>query len=121
MQRTDDFQTRRMHLAALSESELEQRFWDLAYKITQPLVDMAAKHTSPSIERSVILRMGFSSLEAQAIVKRVTELGLLGKGAGHVVLRLAELNSFDLKQAAAHLQTEAGAEQLKQVFAGGVR
>ncbi len=82
---------------------------------------MAAKHTSPSIERSVILRMGFSSLEAQAIVKRVTEIGLLGKGAGHVVWRLAAANQIELKQAAELLQTEAGAEQIKHVFSGGVR
>jgi len=121
MQRTDDFQTRRAHLAALSESELEQRFWQLANAVVQPLVDMAAKHTSPSIERSVILRMGFSSLEAQAIVKRVSELGWLGKGAGNCVWRLAQANGVDIKQGAELLQTEAGAEQLKLIFAGGVR
>ncbi|MBT9176172.1 MAG: D-ornithine 4,5-aminomutase subunit alpha [Firmicutes bacterium] len=121
MQRTDDFAARRAHLAHLSEAALERRFWELAQSITQPLVDMATKHTSPSIERSVILRMGFSSLEAQAIVKRVTELDLLGKGAGHVVWRLAAANQIELKQAAELLQTEAGAEQIKQIFSGGVR
>lgn len=121
MQRADDFATRRAHLANLSEAELEQRFFALAQRITQPLVDMAAKHTSPSIERSVILRMGFSSLEAQAIVKRVAELGWLGKGAGHVLWRLAEATAVDIKQAAEMLQTESGREQLMRIFAGGER
>ncbi len=121
MQRADDFAARRAHLARLSEDELERRFWQLAHNITQPLVDMAAQHTSPSIERSVVLRMGFSSLEAQAIVKRVAELGLLGKGAGHVLWRLANANDITLKQAAELLPTEAAAEQLQQIFAGSVR
>ena len=121
MQRVDDFATRRQHLAHLSEAELEQRFWEFANKIMSPLVDMAAKHTSPSIERSVVLRMGFSSIEAQAIVKRVEELGLLGKGAGHIVWRLAQLNNIDIKAAADKLQTEAGAEQLRKYFKGGAR
>jgi len=121
MQRADDFTARRAPLAHLSEAELEQRFFELAQRITQPLVDMAAKHTSPSIERSVILRMGFSSLEAQAIVKRVNELGWLGKGAGNCLWRLAEANDVDVKQAAERLQTESGAEQLKLIFAGGER
>ncbi|MBT9134231.1 MAG: hypothetical protein DDT38_00962 [Firmicutes bacterium] len=51
----------------------------------------------------------------------MTEIGLLGKGAGHVVWRLAAANQIELKQAAELLQTEAGAEQIKHVFSGGVR
>ncbi|MDP3058454.1 MAG: ornithine aminomutase subunit alpha [bacterium] len=121
MHRVDDFKTRRQSIAHLSEAELENTFWELALKITAPLVEMASTHTSPSIERSVLLRMGFSSLEAGAIVKRVDELGLLGKGAGHVVWRLARLNNCSLEQAKSVLLSEIGGAQVKSYFDGGVR
>lgn len=85
MQRNDDFTTRRQHLAALSEAELEARFWQLAHSIVQPLVELAEKNTSPSVERSVLLRLGFDSLEAKALVQLVSDQGLLSKGAGHVI------------------------------------
>ena len=68
VERKDDFQERRKHLANLTEAELEQRFWKLAEEVVDPLVDLAYKNTSPSIERSVLLRMGFSSIEAKPIV-----------------------------------------------------
>jgi D-ornithine 4,5-aminomutase subunit alpha len=119
MQRSDDFATRRQHLAVLSEAELEKRFWFLADKIMQPLVDLAEKHTSPSIERSVLLRMGISSVEAGSLVKRVMELGLLGKGAGHVLVAMAKLNSCSINEAADKLMTLQGGEQAVQHFKGG--
>lgn len=83
------FAERRQKLTALSDEELEQRFWQLTEQIVQPLIDLATKHTSPSIERSVLLRMGFNSLEAKAIVEQAFNRGLLGKGAGHLVLLAA--------------------------------
>jgi D-ornithine 4,5-aminomutase subunit alpha len=61
-------------------------------------VDLASTHTSPSVERSVLLRMGFSSLEARAIVEKCVEKGLLGKGAGHVVWRLAAIRGCGVRQ-----------------------
>lgn len=69
-ERKDDFQKRREHLADLSDQELKERFWDLADQIVDPLADLAKTHTSPSIERSVLIRMGFNSLDAKAIVKK---------------------------------------------------
>ena len=65
MERKDDFQERRKHLADLSETELEERFWKLAEELIDPVVELARKNTSPSIERSILLRMGFSSVEAK--------------------------------------------------------
>ena len=73
MPREDDFPVRRQHLAGLSDQELQERFWQLAQELVAPLVELARTHTSPSIERSVLLRMGFSSLEASAIVARCVE------------------------------------------------
>ena len=88
--RTDDFSSRREHLAALSDAELKARFFSLAEEIVDPLIELSKKSTSPSVERSVLLRMGFSSLEAGAIVNHVLDLGLMGKGAGNIVLKTAE-------------------------------
>ena len=68
MKRTDDFQERRAHLANLTDDQLEARFWELANKLVDPLLKMGYEYTSPAVERSVLLRMGFSSIEAKAIV-----------------------------------------------------
>lgn len=84
------FEDRRQHLAHLTDEELYERFWELAGKIVDPLVEAGKIYTSPAIERSVLLRMGFSSLEAQAIVTGAIERQLLPHGAGHLVWRLSE-------------------------------
>ncbi|MEW6227602.1 MAG: ornithine aminomutase subunit alpha [Bacillota bacterium] len=97
--RPDDFEIRRQHLAGMSDEELARYFWELADKVVEPLVDLARTHTSPSIERSVLLRMGFSSLEAKAIVDKCVECGLLGKGAGHVVWELARSRGMSVREA----------------------
>lgn len=99
MQRPDDFRERRKKIAHLSNQELIARFWELTEKVVDPLVKLAEGHTSPSIERSVLLRMGFSSLEAKVIVEKILEHGLLGKGAGHVVLRVAQARGVEYREA----------------------
>lgn len=99
MKRADDYQERRAHLAALSDAELEQRFWALAEQITEPLLKMGYEYTSPSIERSVLLRMGFSSLEAKHIVDGCMERRLIAHGAGNVVYRLAKAENMDVRAA----------------------
>ncbi len=98
-ERPDDFELRRKHLRSLSDAELHTRFWDLVAKIVDPLVEEARTHTSPSIERSVLLRMGFSSLEAEALVKQLDERGLLEHGAGHLILRLALKENITVREA----------------------
>jgi D-ornithine 4,5-aminomutase subunit alpha len=45
--------------------------------------------------------MGIDSLSSQGVVERVYQAGLLGKGAGHVLLKLAEQRGMDVRQAAA--------------------
>ncbi len=103
-ERKDDFTKRRQHLAELSEEELYERFWDLAEQVVEPLIAEAKTHTSPSIERSVLIRMGFNSLDAKAIVKKVQEAELLGKGAGHVVLKVAEKEDLKIKEAGLNIK-----------------
>lgn len=97
--RTDDYSERRKHLIELSDEELKKRFWELTEKIVDPLIDISKNHTSPAIERSVLLRMGFSSLEAKALVDKVIDKGLIGKGAGHVVYRLSKLKNMSIRDA----------------------
>ncbi|QVK19560.1 ornithine aminomutase subunit alpha [Mycoplasmatota bacterium] len=103
MTRKDDFEVRRKHLENLTDEELKIRFWDLAYRVIDPLITLAKENTSPAIERSVLLRMGFSSIEAKAIVDRVIDYGLIGKGAGHVVYKLAQLKKMSIREAGLNL------------------
>ena len=99
MERKDDYEKRSLHLKKLTEEELEKRFWKLADKITDPLIKIAESHTSPSIERSVLLRMGFSSIEAASIVKQASDKMLLGKGAGHIVYAVSKTTGKTLYDA----------------------
>jgi D-ornithine 4,5-aminomutase subunit alpha len=119
MKRADDFQERRKHLASLSEEELEKRFWNLAFEIVDPIVDLAYKNTSPSIERSVLLRMGFSSLEAKPIVDGAIERGLLGKGAGNLVYRLAKEKDISIRDAGLKLAEGEMWDDVMEIFKGG--
>ncbi len=84
------FEERRRHLAHLSDEELYTRFWELTEKVVEPLLQAGREYTTPAIERSILLRMGFSSLEAQSIVRGVIDHGLMGRGAGHVVWKVSE-------------------------------
>ena len=99
MKRQDDFQTRREHLKNLTDEQLFERFWELAEKIVQPMLDLGYKNTTPSVERSVLLRMGFSSIEVKPIVEGVMKKGLMGKGCGNVVWRLSEKLGVSVREA----------------------
>ncbi len=101
------YEARRAHLGALSDQELQDRFWGLADQAVAPLVDLARTHTSPSIERSVLLRMGIDSRSCHAVVDRIAEAGLLGKGAGHVLVRLARREGTDVRGAARAILDDA--------------
>ncbi len=102
-ERPDDFEKRRAHLRAMSDEELHAHFWRLVDDLAEPLVEEARTHTTPSIERSVLLRMGFSSVEAQDLVQRFAARGLLGRGAGRLVLELARAKKLSIRGAGAAL------------------
>lgn len=99
VERADDFQTRRQHLQNMSDTELHTYFWDLVNQIVAPLIEEARTHTSPSIERSVLLRMGFSSIESKQLVKEMGKRELLGHGAGRLVLELAKAKGITVREA----------------------
>ena len=101
--RDDDFESRRAHLRGLSDEELRARFWSRVAQIVEPLVEEARTHTTPSIERSVLLRMGFSSIEAKQLVSRFHARGLLGHGAGRLVLELAKAKQLPVREAGSAL------------------
>jgi len=98
-ERADDFQARRAHLAGMSDEDLRDHFWTLVDRIVAPLVAEARTHTSPAIERAVLLRMGFSSLEARPLVEMMLEKGVLGRGAGRIVLSLATARGISVRDA----------------------
>jgi D-ornithine 4,5-aminomutase subunit alpha len=101
--REDTFATQREHLAGLTDEQLEARFWELGAQVVDPLVELARHHTSPSIERSVLMRMGVDSLTCAAVVSECEKRGLLGHGAGHVVLVCMQAWDCDPPEAARRL------------------
>ncbi len=118
MERKCDFNQRRQHLSNLTDEELKARFWELARDIVKPLYELAYTHTSPSIERSVLLRMGFSSLEAQSIVSSAEKRDLLCKGVGNVVLTYAKSNGIDYLEAGKQLASDKGWDQVSGILRG---
>lgn len=97
--REDDFLQRRAPLADLSDEQLKERFWSQIEKIVDPLLTMAYENTSPSIERSVLLRMGFSSLEAKPLVEMAIDQNMIGYGVGHIVYLVSKENDLSLRDA----------------------
>jgi D-ornithine 4,5-aminomutase subunit alpha len=99
MKRVDDYEVRRQHLKNMSDEELKAKFWGLAEKIVEPMLELGKKNTTPAIERSILLRMGFSSMEVKPIVEGVMNKGLMGKGAGNVVWRLSKKLGVSVREA----------------------
>ncbi len=106
--RNDDYLERKEHLSKLSKQELKSYFFELTDKILDPLLDLAYDYTSPAIERSVLMRMGFSSLEAKGITDKIYEHNLLMHGAGHLVYIYSKDKKMTIRDAGlAILETDA--------------
>lgn len=118
VQRADDFEERSKHLQNMTDEELDRYFWELAEKIVDPLIKLASTHTSPSIERSVLLRMGFNSLEAKAIVEKVVDMGLLGKGAGNIVYTISQKTGKSILEAGRELAAGKYWDLVEESFKG---
>ncbi len=113
------FEEARKHLVGLSDDELKDRFWALSEEIMEPMLEMGREYTSPSIERSILLRMGFSSIEATEIVNRVLAHELMGKGAGHIVYRIAKEKNIDVREAGLKLSEGQYWDEVLNIFKGG--
>ncbi|NLI54439.1 MAG: ornithine aminomutase [Clostridiales bacterium] len=118
VKREDDYQKRRAHLASLSDEELRARFWALTGRLVDPMLALAKENTTPAIERSVLLRMGFSSLEAKALVDGCMERCLLGHGAGHVVYRYARHEGLPIREAGLALMSPEKMDEAARLFGG---
>ncbi len=119
LRREDDFEQRRAHLKNLSDAELKDLFWKLTEQVVDPLLDLAKTHTSPSVERSVLLRMGFSSLEAKPLVDAAIDRGLIAHGVGHVVYRISKEKNIPLRQAGLELIEGKHWDDAIAIFKGG--
>lgn len=119
MKRTDDFESRRAHLRAMSDEELKSYFWQLAQQVVDPLLEYGRTHTSPSVERSVLLRMGFSSLEAKPMVDYAVANNLIGHGVGNIVYRLAKSQGLSIREAGVRLSQGQDWDKAAGLFEGG--
>ncbi|GGU81475.1 D-ornithine 4,5-aminomutase subunit OraE [Lentzea flava] len=89
-------------LAQLRSMDLDQLrglFWSLARRAVEPLAQYAAEHTTPSIERSILLRMGFDSTEAKELVDAAMRGGWLGDGVGGVLREYADRHGITVREA----------------------
>lgn len=112
IERADDFAIRRKRISKLSDQELHDYFWSLANQLVAPLIEEARTHTTPSVERSVLLRMGFSSIEASQLVHRINQRGLLAHGAGKLLFELAKAKGLSVSEAGAALLAGSYWEEL---------
>ncbi len=119
MKRIDDFESRRAHLSAMSDEELKAYFWSLAQQVVDPLLEYGRTHTSPSVERSVLLRMGFSSLEAKPMVDNAISHDLIGHGVGNIVYKLAKAENLSIREAGVKLSQGELWEKAEALFKGG--
>jgi D-ornithine 4,5-aminomutase subunit alpha len=114
--RNDDYEKRSTHLINKTDQELKTYFYELLDQMIDPILDLAYTHTSPSIERSILLRMGFSSIEAKALVDLILEQNLIAHGAGHVILKYAKINELDIRDAGLKLLESNDFKTLKEAF-----
>ena len=119
MKREDCFDERQAHLKDLTPEQLRERFWSLAEQVVDPLLKLGCENTTPAIERSVLLRMGFSSLEVKPIVDGAMERGLLGHGAGNIVYKLSKENGVSIRDAGQSLIDGKTWDQAVGLFKGG--
>lgn len=121
LKRDDDYLIRSKHLSNFTDEELKTKFWELAEEIVNPMLDLAKTHTSPSIERSVLLRMGFSSLEAQPLVNGAIDRGLIGHGVGNVVYRVSNEMKLSIRDAGLALIEGKYWDEAVSMFKGGTK
>lgn len=118
MKRADDYLQRSAHLKGLTDEQLRARFWALTEQLVDPLIALGRENTTPAVERSVLLRMGFSSTEAKTIVDGCMERSLLGHGAGNVVYRYAKAKNLPIREAGLLLNSAPAWDEAAALFGG---
>ena len=120
MAREDTFKEARAHLHDLTDEQLEARLWELAQQVVDPLVELARTHTSPSVERSVLMRMGVDSRTCMAVVTECEKRKLLGHGAGNVVLHCSQEWGCTALEAAEKLAAGSGWDTVESKWGGAL-
>lgn len=114
--RQDDYTDRRKHLKDMSDQALKAYFFELTDRIIDPILVTAKDYTTPAIERSILLRMGFSSIEAKAITEKLHEQNLLPFGAGHVVYQYHLKSKLSIREAGLKLLEDDVLMSMTEVF-----
>ncbi len=114
--RVDDYEKRSQHLKKMSDEELKKYFFELTDQLLEPILTMAYEYTTPAIERSVLMRMGFSSQEAKSITEKLNDHELLKYGAGHLVYRYSKETDQPIRKAGLELISGKGIDLMKEVF-----
>jgi len=99
MNREEKINQRLQLYMSYTDEQLYDLFWQATADLVDPLLTMAQEYTSPSIERSVLLRMGANSVEAKAIVEKCVESEILTYGAGHFIYFIKNHSELSLKEA----------------------
>ncbi|MDY0074390.1 MAG: ornithine aminomutase subunit alpha [Acholeplasmataceae bacterium] len=115
-QRPDDFTKRREHLKHLTDEEIKVLFEQLTDQIVDPLLELAYTHTTPAIERSVLMRMGFSSIEAKILTEKMMDYHLLEHGAGHIVYRFSKDEKISIREAGLKLMDTKYLAKIAEVY-----
>lgn len=115
-QRNDDFKLRRKHLENYSDEQLKKYFFELVDKINEPILKLGMEYTTPAIERSILMRMGFSSQEAKFITNKLLEHDLLQFGAGHVVYKYHLMKNINLRDAGLKLLEDDNVNEIRGEF-----
>jgi len=118
LKREDDYLKRREHLKNLTDNQIDELFWELTTKVVTPLIDLSKEYTSPSIERAILLRMGFSSLEAKPLVEKAIKENLISKGVGHLVYIISKEKKLTIREAGLALIEGNYWEELQLFFKG---
>jgi D-ornithine 4,5-aminomutase subunit alpha len=105
----------------MTDEQLKDYFWQLTEKVVDPLLELARTHTTPSVERSVLLRMGFSSLEAKPLVDGAIDRGLIGHGVGNVIYKVSKEKNISVRDAGLALIEGKLWDDAVALFKGGVR
>lgn len=115
-QRNDDFKKRRKHLENYNDEQLKAYFFELIDKINDPILKLGKEYTTPAIERSILMRMGFSSQEAKYITNKLEEHDLLQFGAGHVVYKYHLLKDLTIRESGIALLEDENIAKIRGEF-----
>ena len=85
--------------ADLADEHIHKEFWKSGQSSDDSLSDFAHTCTSPHVECSSLVAMGFSDDEAQAIIKGAIKYRIICKGCSHVVLELRRARGIGLREA----------------------